>query len=74
MQFQSDVLNLPVAVCEHGELSAIGAAWMAGIALGIYSPRVYSTMKRRLYIPAMDACERERRLSGWRDAVEKIIL
>jgi glycerol kinase len=74
MQFQSDILNLPVAACEHGELSAIGAAWMAGMALGIYPPGLQGAMKRRRYTPLMDACERERRLSGWREAVAKIIL
>jgi glycerol kinase len=74
MRFQSDILNLPVAVCEQGELSAIGAAWMAGMALGLYPSGLHGAMKRRLYTPAMGAPERERRLSGWREAVAKVIL
>jgi glycerol kinase len=73
MQFQSDILNLPLAVCEQGELSATGAAWMAGMALGIYPPGLHGSMKRRRYLPAMDARERERRLSGWREAVAKVL-
>jgi glycerol kinase len=73
MQFQTDILNLPLEVSENEELSAIGAAWMAGMALGIYTPALHDTMKRRRYIPAMKASERERRLSGWREAVAKVI-
>jgi glycerol kinase len=73
MQFQSDILNLPLEVSENEELSAIGAAWMAGMALGIYSPGMHDTMKRRRYTPIMDRAERERRLSGWQEAVAKAI-
>ena len=73
MQFQSDILNLPLVVCEQGELSATGAAWMAGMALGVYSPALRDAVKRRRYTPAMDAGERERRLSGWREAVAKVL-
>jgi glycerol kinase len=73
MQFQSDILNLPLEVSENEELSAIGAAWMAGMALGIYGPGLHTAMRRRRYTPAMDASERERRLSGWREAVAKAV-
>jgi glycerol kinase len=69
MQFQSDILDLPLEVSGNEELSAIGAAWMAGIALGLYPPALSGTMKRRRYTPVMDAPERERRLAGWREAV-----
>jgi glycerol kinase len=73
MQFQSDILDLPLEVSENEELSAIGAAWMAGIALGLYPPALSGTMKRRRYTPVMDAPERERRLAGWREAVAKLV-
>jgi glycerol kinase len=73
MQFQSDILNLPLEVSENEELSAIGAAWLAGIALGVYPPKIHDTVKRRRYTPVMDGAERERRLSGWREAVAKAI-
>ncbi|MDR0589880.1 MAG: glycerol kinase GlpK [Spirochaetaceae bacterium] len=73
MQFQSDILNLPLLVSEQEELSAIGAAWMAGMALGIYPSTIHDTTKRRRYVPAMDAAERERRVFGWREAVAKVI-
>jgi glycerol kinase len=73
MQFQSDILNLPLEVTEQEELSATGAAWMAGTALGIYPPGLHGAMKRRRYIPLMETPERERRLSGWREAVARAI-
>jgi glycerol kinase len=73
MQFQSDILNLPLEVSENEELSAIGAAWMAGMALGIYPPTLHDSMKRRRYVPIMNASEREQRLSGWCEAVVKAI-
>jgi glycerol kinase len=73
MQFQSDILNLPLAVSETAELSAIGVSWMAGMELGIYPPEIRDAMKRRRYVPAMDPSERERRLSGWREAVSRTI-
>jgi glycerol kinase len=73
MQFQSDILNLPLAVCGQGELSATGAAWLAGMALDIYPSGLHGSMKRRLYTPAMDARERERRLAGWHEAVAKVL-
>jgi glycerol kinase len=73
MQFQSDILNLPLEVSENEELSAIGAAWMAGMALGLYSGGLHDIMKRRRYVPAMNAPERERRLAGWREAVARAL-
>jgi glycerol kinase len=72
MQFQSDILNLPLSVTMHEELSAIGAAWMAGMALDLY-PSLHHTMKRRRYDPVMEAGERERRIAGWHEAVAKLV-
>jgi glycerol kinase len=73
MQFQSDILNLPLEVSENEELSVTGAAWMAGTALGIYPAGLHGTIKRRRYIPVMDVSKRDRRLSGWKEAVARVI-
>jgi glycerol kinase len=72
MQFQSDVLNLPLSVPEPEELSAMGAAYMAGIALELYSPAVLSRCRRTRYEPRMDNETRTRRYQGWRDAVRMV--
>jgi glycerol kinase len=73
MQFQSDILELPLSMSDNKELSATGAAWMAGMALGIYAPTLHNTIQYRRYLPTMDTTERKRRLSGWREAVVKVL-
>jgi glycerol kinase len=69
MQFQSDILNLPLLVSEREELSAIGAARMAGMTLGVYDSSLHNAVKHRRYVPVMETAERERRVSGWRKAL-----
>jgi glycerol kinase len=73
MQFQSDCLDLPLSVPANGECSASGAAWLAGIALGIYGSEVLTRTARRTYRPAMDEAERRRRYQGWKEAVQMVI-
>ncbi|MDR3248846.1 MAG: glycerol kinase GlpK [Treponema sp.] len=72
MQFQSDILDMPVSVSEYEELSALGVAYLAGIALGIYAPSLPGTIHRSKYVPAMDAAERKRRYQGWLAAVRMV--
>ena len=72
MQFQSDLLGIPVKIPEAEELSGIGAAYAAGLAAGIWDPSVFDRMSRREYAPAMDEKEREERIRGWQDAVRMI--
>jgi glycerol kinase len=73
MQFQSDILNLPLSVPEHEELSAAGAAYMAGLSLGLYPPSVFSRIPRTRYEPDMDDETRTRRYRGWQEAVRTVI-
>ena len=68
MQFQSDMLGIPVRIPEAEELSGIGAAYVAGLAAGIYDPSVFDRMGRREYTPVMAVPEREKRCQGWQDA------
>ena len=46
MQFQSDMLSIPVAVPKNEELSGIGAAYAAGFALGLWDQSVYEKEER----------------------------
>lgn len=73
MQFQSDLLDIPVAVPEHEELSGIGAAYCAGIAAGVYDSAVLARGKRTDFIPQQDSTWRERRYQGWKNAVSKLL-
>jgi glycerol kinase len=72
MQFQSDILNLPLSVPEREELSAAGAAYMAGLSLGLYPSSVFSRIKRTRYDPAMDEEDRTRRYRRWQEAVRMV--
>jgi glycerol kinase len=73
MQFQSDIINLPVAVPEREELSAIGVSYMAGIALGLYNrDEIFARLATTRFVPNMDKETRQKKLSGWLDAVSMV--
>jgi glycerol kinase len=73
MQFQADVLGVPVIVPEVPETTALGAAYLAGIATGLWSGEQVREMWREAarYEPAMEEAERERLIGRWRHAVER---
>ena len=73
MQFQADVLDAPVIVPEVAETTALGAAYLAGIATGVWDASEVEEMWREAarYEPAMSAEEREELLGGWRRALER---
>ncbi|MEG1426284.1 MAG: glycerol kinase [Oscillospiraceae bacterium] len=73
MQFQSDILNIPVAVPENEELSAMGVAYTAGIAGGIYQSGELNQSKKQFYMPKMCEQERQKRINGWKNAINMLI-
>ena len=73
MQFQSDMLNTPVSCPEAEELSGIGAAYMAGIACGLYPESVLHHLRYQSYHPRMDSEARDNKLAMWEEAIHKII-
>jgi glycerol kinase len=74
MQFQADLLGSPVAVPAVAEITATGAAYAAGLALGFWSGldelRANYRITRR-WRPQMDSRERANRVAAWRRAVER---
>ncbi|MDO4867169.1 MAG: glycerol kinase GlpK [Clostridia bacterium] len=72
MQFQSDMLDIPVRIPDSEELSGIGAAYAAGLAVGVYSEDVFSVLKRKSYSPDMDAATRDSKYRGWQEAVRRV--
>ncbi len=72
MQFQSDLLGLPVCVAAMEEMSGIGAAYAAGVALGIYSADIADNISRKVYNAGMEQDKRQKKLDGWSEAVELI--
>jgi glycerol kinase len=71
MQFQADVLGLPVERPDMVETTALGAAGLAGLALGIWPSSGAFLEGRRFqrFLPATDAADRDARRRGWERAV-----
>jgi glycerol kinase len=73
MQFQADILNRRVILPEVGETTALGAAYLAGLATGYWDSlaEVESNWrKKREFLPDMAEEKRERLLRSWGKAVE----
>lgn len=74
MQFQSDMTGIPVQVPSAEELSGIGAAYAAGLAVGIYEKdKIFAQMQRRKFTPEMESSVRGQKYSGWKEAVQKVL-
>lgn len=73
MQFQSDMLSIPVAVPKNEELSGIGAAYAAGFALGLWDQSVYEKEERTRYLSKVDEYSRKKRYDGWKAAVASVL-
>ena len=74
MQFQSDILGIPVVRPVVLETTALGAALLAGIGVGLYASKeeAASMVKPDLtFLPQMDAQNRDLALYGWHRAVER---
>ena len=74
MQFQSDVLNLPLDVPNNVETTSLGSAYLAGLATGVYADRKELSELRttaRTYEPKMDVDQRDQLHERWLQAVER---
>ena len=73
MQFQADMLDAPLAVPEITETTALGAAYLAGIATGTWDAGELDSMWRETarYEPRMSADQRESLLADWARAVDR---
>ena len=72
MQFQADILNKTVLRPAIRETTALGAAYLAGLATGVWKDRdeIRSLWHCNMtFAPQMDEAERTRLLSGWHKAV-----
>jgi glycerol kinase len=72
MRFQADVLGVPVVVPDVSETTALGAAYLAGVATGLWTEENVREMWRQAarYEPSMSEERREELLAGWRRALE----
>ena len=77
MQFQADILNVPVLLPEITESTALGAAYLAGITGGVYGSISEIAKNNRIsskYIPGMSKAEREHQIGIWKDAIRRLLL
>ncbi len=74
MQFQADILDIPVFRSRASDLSALGAAYLAGLTAGVWqSLDEVSGLAhpRDRFEPKMPASQRNALLNGWQDAVNR---
>ncbi|MBQ7714336.1 MAG: glycerol kinase GlpK [Clostridia bacterium] len=73
MQFQSDISDLKIERPKCVETTALGAAYLAGLAVGYWKDReeIKANWERdRLFIPSIAEEDRKTKLAGWRRAVK----
>ena len=74
MQFQADMLDVPVIRPQVAETTALGAAYAAGLAVGYWSDQDdlrSNWQEDRRWTPAMDAKLRDRDYAQWKKAVTR---
>ena len=77
MQFQSDILGRPVLRSASPDASALGAAYLAGLAVDVWSSQEEISRlpgPRARFNPRMTEAERERLHAGWQKALTQTML
>lgn len=76
MQFLADILDAPVDRPHMLETTVLGAAWLAGQAVGLWPGAdefSRSWAREHQFVPEMSTQLREEKLAGWRDAVTRTL-
>ena len=76
MQFQADILGTPIQRASISETTALGAAYLAGLAVGFWDSieEIRRTVKSRdAFAPQMDGKTRTKLYTGWQKAVQATI-
>jgi glycerol kinase len=73
MQFQADVLGVPIAVADMAETTALGAALLAGVGVGAWTQDdvVRREGEQARFEPRIGADERATLIDEWRRAVQR---
>lgn len=75
MQFQADILDVPILRPKMVETTAMGSAWLAGLAVGFWSgPAALSSLAeaQQCFKPHMTEKQRNALYSGWQQAVSRV--
>jgi glycerol kinase len=76
LQFLADILGAPVDRPKIRETTAVGAAYLAGLAAGLCPPPedfAKSWQRDRHFTPVLDEETRDRKYAGWKDAVRRTL-
>lgn len=74
MQMQADVAGAEVVVSSLAELSAAGAAFVAGRSAGVWAENeIYNRVTRSAFEPRMTVSERDAKLAGWHAAIRQVM-
>ena len=74
MQFQADVLGVSVVRPQVSETTALGAAYLAGLAVGYWNDQTELAQQwqvERIFEPSMSQDKRAGLLAGWQKALER---
>ena len=74
MQFQSDMIDAPVVRPQCVETTAMGAAYLAGLAVGYWASKqdvINNWASDKVFGPSITPAERDKKLAGWRKAVTR---
>jgi len=76
MQFQADILGVQVMCSLASDVSALGAAYLAGLTVGVWSSETEVASLSRpqvLYEPVMTEAQKEQLYAGWKEAVGRVL-
>ncbi|HID55813.1 TPA: glycerol kinase GlpK [Candidatus Poribacteria bacterium] len=75
MQFQSDILNMPVERAIHKETTSLGAAYLAGLNVGMWDLDQIRSLRKvdKVFLPQMECRRRIELRKGWRKAVRRVL-
>ena len=73
MQFQSDMAEADVRIPDSEELSGIGPAYAAGLALKIWDDTIFDKLNRTAYEAKMTKEVRDKKYNGWKHAVKMVL-
>lgn len=77
MQFQADILGWPVVRNDSTDISALGAAYLAGLSIGLWESEAdiqALSHQQEYFVPHMSELQREQLYSGWIDAIQRALL
>lgn len=73
MQFQADIMGIPVRRPILREVTVLGACYLAGLAVGFFESREELSALHtadKLFYPQMDKAKRDKLLNGWKQAIK----